>query len=82
MGRSCSRPMLQSAAIKEADEPAKVAAPSQPSELIAAWSSSSPQGPQIHDVMMFMIVLNINIFKYYLNIFKLLFFKILLFKII
>ena len=36
------------AAIKEA-EPAKVAIPSQPSQLIAR-SSSSPQGPQIHDV--------------------------------
>ena len=34
------------AAIKEA-EPAKVATPSQPSQLAR---SSSPQGPQIHDV--------------------------------
>ena len=37
------------AAIKEAAEPAMVATTSQPSQLIAR-SSSSPQGPQIHDV--------------------------------
>lgn len=39
--------VLVDAAIKEA-EPVKVATPSQPSQLIAR--SSSPQGPQIHDV--------------------------------
>ncbi len=66
------------AAIKEA-EPVKVATPSQPSQLIAL--SSSHPGPRIPKYMLLlMIVLNINIVKYYLNIFELLFFKILLSK--